>query len=240
MPQLIVAIAILWFLFYGLKMFNRADPGMLARALKRGGGIVALGMAGFLLVRGQVEIGLALGGLGAWLVGWASAPQLGPFAKWFGGGTSQRRPRLRSALIEIEVDPSSGVQGGTVLAGPFEGRPLASLTRPECEALRTLCLRDDPEGARLLEAYLDRRFAGWRGAGDGDRDTRGGTTVRPGAMTEDEAYEVLGLQKGAPREEITRAHRSLMKKLHPDHGGSTNLAARVNQAKDVLMRRHSG
>jgi curved DNA-binding protein CbpA len=56
-------------------------------------------------------------------------------------------------------------------------------------------------------------------------------------MSKDEAYEVLGLQKGASREEVVRSHRSLMKKLHPDRGGTTDLAARVNEAKDVLMRR---
>ena len=65
------------------------------------------------------------------------------------------------------------------------------------------------------------------------------TRARNAAMSEDEAYEVLGLRKGASREDISRAHRTLMKKLHPDQGGSTNLAARVNEAKDVLMRRHS-
>ena len=96
-----------------------------------------------------------------------------------------------------------------------------------------------PEGARLIEAYLDRRFAGWRAAAQNQRHPgRGRAGRRAGTMSEDEAYEVLGLHKGASDEEVARSHRSLMKKLHPDHGGSTDLAARVNEAKDVLMRRH--
>ena len=148
-------------------------------------------------------------------------------------------------MIEMELDRSSGAIRGVILAGPDEGKQLDQLTRPQLLELHRLCLSDDPEGARLLEAYLDRRFAGWRGAGQDDRNARSGSGAkseprRPGSMSEDEAYEILGLKKGAPASEVARAHRDLMKKLHPDHGGTTDLAARVNEAKDVLMRRHHG
>jgi hypothetical protein len=146
-------------------------------------------------------------------------------------------------MIEMELDHSTGAMSGTILVGPNEGRPLDTLDQAQCRALHGLCLTSDPEGARLLEAYFDRRFAGWRAANEDEGHPRGGERAgshrsQSGAMSEDEAYELLGLAKGASREEVARAHRTLMKKFHPDHGGSTDLAARVNEAKDVLMRRH--
>jgi hypothetical protein len=108
--------------------------------------------------------------------------------------------------------------------------------------LYQLCGADDDEAARWLEIYLDRRFPQWRAAGQTYADTGRGHHDRAGhrqaGLTEQEAYEVLGLARGAGVDEIIAAHRALIKKLHPDHGGTTSLAARINEAKDVLISRH--
>jgi hypothetical protein len=106
---------------------------------------------------------------------------------------------------------------------------------------------DPNRAARLLRgarrsfmAYFDRGQA--RGRQDAQRDAGAGQSRRSaasgGEMTKEQAYQILGLQPGAGIDDITRAHRAFMKKLHPDQGGSTYLAAQINQAKDVLLRRH--
>jgi hypothetical protein len=155
-----------------------------------------------------------------------------------GGAAPPRRSVAQSATITMELDLDSGSMEGRITAGPMAGAHLGTLSRADCLELYATCISDDPDGARLLEPYLDRRFPGWRAAGEGDAHARRAAPESGAGMSEKEAYEVLGLAPGATREEIGRAHRDLMKKLHPDHGGSGYLAARVNQAKDVLLSRH--
>lgn len=92
--------------------------------------------------------------------------------------------------------------------------------------------------ARLLETYLGRRFGGsWRADDEADSEGAhaGGNGNAGGPLTENEALDILGLEPGASRDEIIKAHRRMMQKLHPDHGGSNYLAARINEAKECLL-----
>jgi len=234
---ILAGIVTLLLAYFFLKGFVAASPTLLAKMIKKSGALALLALAAALLLRGAVIPAAALGGFGLWLLG----VKVGPFARL--GGRSGAVSRVRSAMIEMELDRVTGAIRGVVLAGPEEGSSLDQLTREQLLTLYRRCVTNDPEGARLLEAYFDRRFPGWRGAAQGQKDARrggAGPQRRPASISEDEAYEILGLKKGAGADEIARAHRELMKKLHPDHGGTTELAARVNEAKDVLMRRHHG
>ncbi|WP_262298337.1 DnaJ domain-containing protein [Microvirga sesbaniae] len=227
----IAAVVVLWWF---LSNFAHANPATLARFLKVTGGVVALGLAGLLAARGRIDMALLIGSFGAWLLGWSRLPW--PHAGVRAQRTSGRTSRVRSQRIEMTLDHDSGEMTGTVLAGAFAGQQLEALNEACLRDLLAECHAGDPDGARLLEAYLDRRFPHWREYAQTGEASQADTPSPSAAMTPEEAYRILDLQPGASPEDIRRAHRTLMKKLHPDQGGSTYLAARVNQAKDVLLR----
>ena len=136
-----------------------------------------------------------------------------------------RESGVRTAWLAMTLDHASGQADGEVLQGRFAGRSLSSLTPAEALALREALL-GDAQSLALLEAWLDRAHPDWRRAGP----TSGGAP-----MTREEALEVLGLSPDATAEEIKAAHHRLMLKLHPDQGGSTWMAAKLNQARDLLL-----
>jgi DnaJ-like protein len=230
----IFGIVVLALALWALHTFSRVDPRTLAIVLKTGGGIGALGLAGVLGVRGRLDIAIPLGLTGLGLLGWLpwSMPGFGARTHKSPGQVS----RVRSAFVEMELDHDTGAMQGRILAGRHEGVPLEALDVPTLVG----CLPEiDEESRALLMAYLDRREPSWREHAQGDAATGPGrSSGSSGKMTEEEAYQILGVQPGASAEDIGRAHRALMKKLHPEQGGSTYLAARVNEAKDVLLRRH--
>jgi DnaJ domain len=238
MPTFIAGLVALYLVLAAIKWFGRLTPAAAARIARTGGGALSVLSVLLFALRGRFSLASLLASLA---LGAATRNGANPFGSAFRaagvGGGAGRSSTVRSAMIEMRLDHDSGALSGSVLAGRFQGRALDMLTRPECLELYATCRADDPEGARLLETYLDRRFTGWRDADQRQGEARG-RARGDSAMSRDEAHEILGLAKGASAEEIIRAHRSLMKKLHPDHGGSTALAARVNQAKDVLLNRH--
>jgi hypothetical protein len=230
----IFGVVVLILLLWAANAFSKADPKQAAQLLRYIGGGAALLFSAFLLFRGEIGVAIPVGAVGLGLLGWISL-----WPATFGGRTQQsagRASRVRSAFLEMELDHDTGAMGGRVLAGRYEG---ASLDALDPATLIGFLGEIDDDSRQLLMAYLDRRQPGWREHTEHDAAAGQGSSTAPsGKMTEEEAYQVLGLQPGASAGEIGRAHRSLMKKLHPDQGGSTYLAARVNQAKDVLLRRH--
>ena len=232
MPAFLLGIVALFLLLFAVSAFVKADPKQVALMLRWIGGGTALLLAGFLLFRGAIAVAIPLGAFGLSLLGWTSF-----WTAAFGSRTQRsagQASRVRTAFLEMELDHDTGRMTGHVLAGNYQGASLETLDRVN---LIKLLSEIDDDSRDLLAAYLDRREPGWRE--EARRDA--GADARPadgGKMTEREAYQILGLQPGASPEEISRAHRSLIKKLHPDQGGTTYLAARINEAKDVLLRRH--
>lgn len=230
---LLLGLAVLVILLAVAKGFAGADPRGVAKGARIAGGVAALGGAAFLVARGQIGIGLPLGLTGLGLLGWL------PFGGATFGQRTQKTPgqvsRVRSTFLEMELEHDTGTMRGRVVAGRFAGAPLDGL---DTATLTGLLVDMDEESRTLLAAYLDRRSPGWREHAQGGATAGQGGAASSGKMTEQEAYQILGLEPGASAEDIGRAHRLLMKKLHPDQGGSTYLAARVNEAKEVLLRGH--
>jgi hypothetical protein len=159
-----------------------------------------------------------------------------------GSGRESRASEVETATLRMRLDHDTGTMSGTVLRGVFRGRELAELSLPDLIELWLDCRATDPESVPLLEAWLDRAFGdAWRDAAeDAAGEARGSSRERgthtTGTMTREEAYAILGLRAGATEEEIREAHRRLMRTAHPDRGGSDWLAARINQARDLLLR----
>jgi DnaJ-domain-containing protein 1 len=240
MATLIAGVVAVILIYSLLQMFRAANPVVLARGLKVGGGVVMLAVAAVTGIKGQLAVAIPIGLFGAGLLGWAPFGTAG-FSNVGGlfGSRGQRSTgqtsRVSSQYVEMLLDHDSGALTGRLLAGPQAGHSLDEFDLADLAAMMT---GFDAESCALLESYLDRRFPAWRENAQGQRAGRDGGNLSSGKMTAEEAYQILGLKPGAGRDEIGRAHRGLMKKLHPDQGGSTYLAARVNEAKDTLLRTH--
>jgi DnaJ-like protein len=231
MLPLLGGLAILCGLLLLGYLFVNADPARLARILKWAGIVVAVLAVLALLISGRLAmllapIALLLPGL----------RRLRSMVSGFRGPSTARSSTVETRFIRMNLDHDTGTMDGTVLEGRFGGMRLQELRPAELLELLRECRAEDEEAARLIEAYLDRVHPNWRDEMAGDQ-TRGAAPPRGPDVTVDEAYAILGLAPGADGEAIKEAHHRLMKQLHPDHGGTDYLAAKINRARDVLLHR---
>ncbi|WP_255575389.1 J domain-containing protein [Caldovatus aquaticus] len=228
-----------------LQGFAQASLATLRVALMAVGGALALGLVAALVASGRA--GQALGLLAfvapllwtAWLR-WRGARRFSRPAGGSDGAAAAQQTQVETATLVMTLDLASGRMSGRVRRGRYAGAELAELPLADLLALLGDCRAADPESVPLLEAWLDRVQPDWRAAAAAGGTEGGGTPPPPrergGRMDRAEALAVLGLEEGATEEEIRAAHRRLMRAVHPDSGGSAWLAARLNEARDTLLR----
>jgi len=237
MAWLLSGIGLLLAVWLVARGFATADPRALARSLR----MLAIGAAAaaglFLLLTGRLGLLLYLAPLALpLLIRWKYA--LGR-VKAAAGPTPGQTSTVETGWLRLWLDHDSGDMDGEVLAGPFAGRALSTLSRDDLLDLLLAVQGADAQSTALLEAYLDRHHPDWREGGEDGTEPGAGHTAPPpppGGMSVREACEILGVPPEADVDTIRRAHRRLMLRNHPDRGGSTDLAARINQAKDTLLR----
>jgi hypothetical protein len=230
---LLIGCGVAFLLWLLLRTLVDAPPKkIIAGAKIAGAGVGVLG-ALFLLFTGRLWSVLAIGS--------AFAPALMRFFKSWQigqGGTAQTQTEdssVETRLLRMTLDHATGAMDGLVREGPLRGRKLSELGLDALLDLLAEARLDDPDSAPLLEAFLDRAAPDWRshsGAAAGEAPP---AAAPRGGMTRAEAARLLGVAEDADAATIKAAHRRLMMKVHPDHGGTDELAARLNDAKRVLL-----
>ena len=217
-----------------VRAFIEADPAKLARSARRflvalGGGMVVLLLIVLALSGRLIPVLVGMSGVAPFLL------------RLWGRHRAARGPPpgqvsdVETDYLRMRLDHDTATISGTVKRGAYQGRRLDELSLSDLLALWRECRAADEAAASLLEAYLDRLEPDWREtAGRAAFGDHANSTSD--VMTEAEAYAILGLSPGAGADEIREAHRRLMMKLHPDHGGSTYLASKLNLAREILLK----
>ena len=234
MTRIFLLIAALMIIIpIGAMLFLKASPARLAAVLRVLAGTVLLGAGTLLATRGLALLGGPMAFFGFMML--SRSFGVGPFSRWPMGKrrTGGQNSSVRTKILAMELDHDSGTMDGEVLDGQFAGRRLSDLKLEELVLVMDDCSVAGDQSQALLEAYLDRAHPDWREGAQ--RDSGAGTGAASAKMSVKEAYEILGLELGAGEDEIVAAHRRMMKQYHPDQGGSDYLAARINQAKDLLL-----
>jgi DnaJ domain len=229
MQSLLFGLALLTLVLLG-RHWTRTSTPIPWQQLRKFGGTAAIMLGGLMAFKGMISYGMTLASIGSLLL-WGSTSAIWQIFKPRQTQTAGQTSRVQTAHLDMELDHTTGNLKGRILKGVFKGRQIDRMAPAELALLWQDCRFADPQSAQLLETYLDRIHSSWRE----DMARAESTPGAGGIMTTAEALEVLGLKPGASTDDIRAAHRDLMKKLHPDVGGSTYLAAKINEAKDKLL-----
>lgn len=242
MSRLVILIAIGIVAWLLLRWFINTPPKQVIASAKRAGLAVAVLGFAFLAITGRLNWLFVVGAAALPFLkkGFAFLRYLPLVRGLFGGAAGaanlggQGNPfsTLETRFLRVSLDISTGNLDGEVLEGGFEGQFLSKMGLDDLLRLLAEC-NADPQSAALLAAYLDRHHSGWRtqANNEGPHDAASNDN-----MSASEARDILGLDAHASADDIIQAHRRLIHKLHPDRGGSTYLASKINQAKDYLLK----
>jgi len=230
LPYYILGMALLVGGFLAIRWFVSAQPAQVLKALRWALIVIAVVVGLFMVFAGRHVLLFFL--LPALLPFLMRSRMLWRRAKAAAGPAPGQTSVVTTRFIRMVLDHDSGEMSGEILEGAFAGRQLVQMDEAELAALWRECRAADGQSAAVLEAYLDRALGeAWREAAGVGGETAGG----PEGMSREDAFEILGLEPGASDSDIREAHRRLMQKVHPDHGGSNYLAAKINRAKELLM-----
>ena len=142
---------------------------------------------------------------------------------------------IQTNHLSATLDHGSGYIDGEIIEGPHKGWLLSELSIMQLEDLLAHYQTEDEESAELLEAYIDQRR---QQADQNSEQQRSANRAASDQSARAEALAILGLDEGSTEDEVVAAHRNLIQKLHPDRGGNDFLAAKINQAKDILLNKN--
>ena len=238
LPYFILGFALLIGLLLAGRWFAGTNAKVLARTAKRVALGLILGTIAFFAVTGRLNWAfLALPALLPWILrARAFSRRAKNFSRMAGGsGTpSGQISEIATRFLRVTLDHDSGAIAGEVIDGPHAGQRLDELRLDDLIGFLGICQAEDEQSAQVLTAYLDRIHPEWRERAQ-PAGAATGNGFAGGPMSRDEALQILGLEPSANTDDIKEAHRRLMGGLHPDHGGSTYLAAKLNEAKDLLL-----
>ncbi|WP_299440913.1 hypothetical protein [uncultured Rhodospira sp.] len=255
-PMLILGVILALVLVVVLRQATAVDARQLLRVLGWSLGAVILAGVLFLIVSGRMAWALTgLAALAPWVVRGLRVAAVGRQAAGIlrglglsgGGGLGgpggfgradpdpDDQSTVTTRFLRMRLSHATGAMSGVVREGPLRGRALDDLSEQEAASLWQ-AVQADPESARVLDAWLERARPEWhaaaRAAGPEEPPE---SPASNGPMSRAEALQVLGLEEGASADDVRAAHRRLIVLVHPDRGGTPYLAARLNQARDVLL-----